>query len=108
MRQGTTEYLFEDLPILRLPGGGAAGFVSGQALLHYDAVTRDWKIKVLSLRNEADGADPALIDLLPDRGPDACGPYELVHDALICERKDRLAAHIDRICDRDNREGLGR
>jgi hypothetical protein len=103
---GTLKYHFEDVPLLRLGDNAVAGMVSGEATIHIDCTTRKWKIETISVLNDAAiRVGTAPIALLPDHGPEACGPFELVHDALHIECGDRIESEINRMLDSGNREG---
>jgi hypothetical protein len=93
-------YRFEELPILRMPGGAYAGMISGDATIRFDENTRGWRIDGIWLDNESIGST-IMIQLEPDLGEDACGPYELVHDAILVDRDEAIGHLVDKAIDGD-------
>lgn len=93
-------YRFEGLPIFRLPGGGSAGMLSGEALISFDEKDRGFQIVSIWLHNGSINAP--LVGLVRDYGEEACGPFELVHDAILVEREEVIGDLIDTMIDGGN------
>ena len=103
---GLYDYTFEDLPLLNLGGGLTSAPVTGRAEIQFNTRTRGWKIVAIQIETTEDPSK--LVLLSPDEGEGACGPFELVHDALLVDREESIEELVNHNIDTQNADGKAR
>jgi hypothetical protein len=104
---GLFKYKFEDLPVFLLPGGGESAYISGEAEVEFNWLTRRWSIEAIFIRNEA-SLDGPLIQLVMDVIGHGVGTYQMAYCTIMQDRKENISCEVDRIIDTNNREGKAR